>query len=142
MTVFNSSTTRLRFPTAIFSFVVVIAVFTSTPELRAQGSPLRIMTPALPSAITNTAYSFTMNGDGGTTPYAWNASGLPPAFSINSGTGRITGTATSPGSFSVTVTVTDNAMPTHASASKTFSFNVVLPLSITTSSLPAGTVNV
>jgi type II secretory pathway pseudopilin PulG len=44
---------------------------------------------------------------GGTSPYAWSASGLPPGLSIAAGTGVISGTPGTAGSYPVTVTVTD-----------------------------------
>ncbi|MFL6114919.1 MAG: putative Ig domain-containing protein, partial [Catenulispora sp.] len=51
----------------------------------------------------------------------YHATGLPPGLSINSGSGLISGTLSSPGPYQVTVTATDT---TGASGSATFSWQV------------------
>lgn len=43
----------------------------------------------------------------GKTPYVWSATSLPPGLAINSGSGGITGTPTTAGTYSTAVTVTD-----------------------------------
>ncbi len=58
--------------------------------------------------------------DGGTLTFS--AFGLPPGLSINTSTGRITGTPTTAGTFSVSVTVRDPAGDT---ASQTFVWTIV-----------------
>jgi len=50
--------------------------------------------------------SLQMTATGGTTPYTWSASGLPAGLSINSATGLISGTPTTAGTYTVTVTAT------------------------------------
>jgi CSLREA domain-containing protein len=68
----------------------------------------------LSPATYGAAYSQTFTANGGTTPYTYSATGLPPGLSINSGTGMLTGTPTSiAGSpYTVVVTVTDSASNT------------------------------
>lgn len=92
-----------------------------------------------------TAYpGTTMAATGGTgTGYTWTwaaASGstLPAGLSLSS-TGVISGTPTASGTFSIIITVTDSASNT---ASGTFSLTVQPALSITTTTLPSGTVGV
>jgi hypothetical protein len=51
--------------------------------------------------------SLKVNSTGGTTPIRWSATGLPPGLSIKKTTGKITGTVTTAGTYTVTVTATD-----------------------------------
>jgi len=44
---------------------------------------------------------------GGTPPYTWSGTGLPPGLTVNAASGVLSGTPTSPGTFSVTVQATD-----------------------------------
>jgi len=72
------------------------------------------MSPATGSSLLSVAvyapYSQTIGASGGTSPYAFAASGLPAGLSINSSSGVISGTITSSvslGTTSVTITATD-----------------------------------
>jgi hypothetical protein len=109
-------------------------------------SALSITTTSLPNGILGSPYNSTVAATGGTTPYNWTwvaqpASSLPPGLNINSGTGAITGTPSSSGTFNVTVTVTDATTP-QQTASQALSITVtVATLTVTTTSLPNGTVS-
>ena len=104
----------------------------------AAAADLSIKTAALPSGLVGTPYSFTMDGDGGKTPYVWSASGLPSPLVINSGTGRITGTPGAGGQFPVVITLRDANSTT---VTGTFTLTINTPLTITTASpLPTGNV--
>ncbi|GAA2326778.1 prepilin-type N-terminal cleavage/methylation domain-containing protein [Dactylosporangium salmoneum] len=61
----------------------------------------------------------TATATGGTTPYTWDATGLPPGITLatTSNNGVMTGTPTTSGSYVVTLTVTDKT-----GATSTFSF--------------------
>jgi Putative Ig domain len=100
--------------------------------------PLTITTPSVPTGMVGTAYSQQLAATGGTPPHTWTRSvgSLPPGLDLNSG-GLISGTPTSPGSFTFTAQVTDNAQRT---ASQIFNITInPLPLTITTASpLPTG----
>jgi len=103
--------------------------------------PLSITTGSpLPTGTVGVAYSRTLVGEGGTLPYTWSVgAGMPPGLSF-SATGVLTGTPTQAGSFTFSVLVIDAAS---GSALTPFAITILAPqLSITTSSLPAGTVNV
>jgi Zn-dependent metalloprotease len=54
--------------------------------------------------------AFTMTATGGTAPYTWTATGLPPGMSINASTGRVAGTPSkaAAGTHGVHVLATDN----------------------------------
>lgn len=106
-------------------------------------APLAITTQTLPAGVVGTAYNSTVAATGGTPPYNWTASGLAPGLNINATSGQITGTPTTTGPYSETITVTDSATPTNASVSAVFSVTVTSapPLTITTTSLAGGTVD-
>ena len=69
--------------------------------------PLNITTASLAGGSVGTSYNAPVAATGGTTPYAWSATGLPAGLNINPTTGQITGTPTAVGSNSVNLTVTD-----------------------------------
>jgi len=105
-------------------------------------NPLAIATASpLPDGTVNVAYNQTITATGGIQPYTWSiaAGALPPGLSLNPATGAITGTPTAAGPFSFDVTVTDSAVPTPATATRTFSLTIN-DITITTASpLPPGT---
>ncbi len=101
------------------------------------GPAVSISTTSLTSAVVDSAYSFTLVGAGGTTPYTWAATNVPAGLSVASSTGVISGTPTTAGTKTVTITVTDNKGKT---ASKSLSLTVAPGLSIATATLPVGSV--
>src|SRR4030095_10012759 len=97
--------------------------------------------------VVGVQYSATVTGTGGTRPYSWSATGMPSGFSINPSStdpasAVITGTPNSactfPCTFTVAVTLRDF---TNRSAQKSFTLTIYTPLSLTTESLPPGTVD-
>ena len=84
--------------------------------------------------------SITLQAAGGTSPYSWSTTGLPPGLAITPSTGLISGTPTQAGSFTANVTVHDSAG--HSASSPVVFSVVVTPLTITTGTLPSGTVGV
>jgi prepilin-type N-terminal cleavage/methylation domain-containing protein len=102
---------------------------------------LSLNTTSVPDGPLGTAYSQTLSASGGSVPYTWSlASGsLPAGLTLSSG-GIISGTPTSTGTSSFTVRVTDSYSPTHNVVNQALSITIYSPLSITTTSLPNGTV--
>jgi hypothetical protein len=100
-------------------------------------APLNITTTSLPAGIQGNSYSTTLARTGGTSPFAWTVSSgsLPPPLSLNSGTGAITGTPSTAGTFTFTVLVTDAV---GATDSQSLAILITTPLNITTTSLPEG----
>jgi hypothetical protein len=103
-------------------------------------STLTINTTSLPNGTVNSAYSYTLSASGGTTPYTWSiiSGALPAGLSLNSSTGIISGTPTTVQTANFTVQVSGGG-----TATRDFSIvvNPVGTLTITTASLPGGTVN-
>jgi pseudomonalisin len=78
---------------------------------------------SLKSGPTGTAYTVTLTASGGTPPYQWavtSGSSLPPGLSLSS-SGVLSGTPTTSGSYSFSVTVTDS---TGASATQSFQITI------------------
>lgn len=105
-------------------------------------APLVIVTTSLANATVQSTYSATLQASGGTTPYTWSvtAGTLPTGLTLNAATGQISGVPTTSGTPTFTVTVKDAAVPTAQTKSKQFSILVNPALSISTASLPNGTV--
>lgn len=99
-------------------------------------------TSPLNAGTVGTALSQTLTASGGISPYSWAVStgSLPAGLSLSTG-GVLSGTPTTEGTSTFTISVTDSATPANT-ASKSFSLTVAAagsPLTITTSSLPAAT---
>lgn len=98
-----------------------------------------ITTSSLPNGQTGSAYSATLAASGGTSPYTWSiASGqLPTGVSLSTTTGAISGTPSTAGMYNTTFRVTDAVGGT---ATQALSFAIAATLSITTTTIPNGTV--
>ena len=129
-----------------FSFTVTVtdaenpaATASRTLSILVNPAPLSVTTTSLAGGQVGSAYTQTLAATGGVTPYSWSVTGLPPGLSVNPATGVISGTPQTPGTATVTVTVTDAENPA-VTASKQLSIVVKpAPLMITTASLPAAT---
>ncbi len=96
----------------------------------------------LPPAEAAAAYSTSIGVAGGSAPYTWSfASGsLPAGLALSASSGLVSGTPTvAGGPVNFAIRVTDL---TGASTSKAFALTVVPAVTITTASLPGGTVGV
>ena len=121
------------------SFILTVAV----------GPVVITTTSPLANATAGTAYSAGFAASGGIAPYTWTATGTPPGLSL-SATGVLSGTATAPGAYTLSVTVTDSGKSnplTGGSGPQTATGSFALTvspaaLSITTTSLPNGVVGV
>jgi hypothetical protein len=104
------------------------------------GTTPTVTTTSLPNGTQSAAYSATLTATGGTTPYTWSifAGTLPVGLTLAPSTGVISGTPTGTGTSNFTVQVTDANSQT---ASQPLSLTVVVPPTVTTTSLPNGTQN-
>jgi hypothetical protein len=116
-------------PTATGTFPLTIEVTDSTGTHASQSgsivispagtppppAPLQIVAPGAgtPDDVGTVGESFdeTLEASGGVTPYSWAITGLPPGLSITPGPSEeseISGTPTTAGTYSFTITVTDS----------------------------------
>jgi hypothetical protein len=98
--------------------------------------PLQITTLTTNDAVTNAPYSTQFDATGGTPPYQWNVN-TPSGFAV-SNTGLVTGTFTTAGTDTISITVSDSANPAQR-ITRRFGVRIADPLTITTTSLPGGT---
>lgn len=112
-----------------------------------------ISATSLPNTTVGIPYSHAFGATGGTSPYTWQASGLPRGLNMST-SGTLDGTPTTAGSYSITFVATDAK---GARASSTLAMTVVAPnvqttcqlcpspapmLAITITSLANGTVGI
>jgi hypothetical protein len=137
----NSGTSPLTLANVIVGDINGNAISVNLVNGQVVNTPPTITTSSLPNGTVSVAYSQTLAATGGTTPYNWSiASGtLPTGLALNT-SGVISGTPTTAGGpTAVTFRVTDS---TSATTTKSLSITINSPPSITTSSLPNGTVGV
>ena len=110
-------------------------------------TPLKISNTPLPGGQVGVAYSAALTASGGTEPYTWSLTrgALPGGVSLNSSTGVVSGTPTAAVTGDlVSFRVKDSSHPAEKkSVSLSLTINSVpTALSVTTTTLPAATVNV
>jgi N-acetylneuraminic acid mutarotase len=103
--------------------------------------PLRITSLSLPVGAINSTYSATLQASGGKPPLAWRVTTgtLPFGLTLNAASGKISGTATTEGTFTFAVEVSDSDTPAQI-VSQPFSITINPPVSITTTTLTNGAV--
>jgi putative Ig domain-containing protein len=69
---------------------------------------LEVASASVSGGTVGLAYSARLQASGGTSPYHWSTSALPPGLTLESSSGEISGTPTQAGAFNVLVTVTDS----------------------------------
>jgi large repetitive protein len=126
----------------------VTATDSSTPPQTAKQAltitinpKLVITTATLPSGVVSAAYTATLQSSGGVGTITWSvSSGSLPAGLAMSNSGVISGTPTTAGTSSFTVQAKDSGAP-QQSVQQALSIAVYTGLTISTTSLPNGTVN-
>ncbi|MBC8982357.1 autotransporter domain-containing protein [Pseudomonas lurida] len=73
-------------------------------------APTLVLTPAagaLPAGQAGTAYSQSFSSTGGSAPFSYTSSGVPAGLTLDAASGVLSGTPASPGSYNLSVSVTD-----------------------------------
>jgi len=111
--------------------------------IAAAPQPPTISTSSLVGGTVGAAYSTSLAATGGKTPYTWTISSgaLPGGLSLTASTGAISGTPTTAGTSAFTVQVKDANNNTGTKSLSIAIAAAAQPPSITTSSLPGGTVS-
>jgi hypothetical protein len=115
----------------------------STGSGTGQSGPLTVIGGNPPAGIVGTPYTTTLTASGGTTPYSWSITSgtLPAGLALSAATGVISGTPATQGASSFIAQAQD-ATGTKASAPFSILINPQIPLSLTITNLPGGTVGV
>jgi Zn-dependent metalloprotease len=99
---------------------VSVPAQTADPTCGSTGG-VTVTNPGSKSGTVGTAIaSFTLSASGGTSPYTWSATGLPPGITIGSTTGTVSGSPTTAGTYNVTATATGSGGSGSGSTSFTF----------------------
>ncbi|MGB9512457.1 MAG: putative Ig domain-containing protein [Candidatus Acidiferrum sp.] len=135
---------------SLFSTSQIFAQHHSFRDPSSDPTPLKISSSPLPTGEVGIRYSAQLTATGGTPPYTWSvrSGSLPTGLSLNSSTGLISGTPTvAITSDVVSFHVKDSSDPSERksislSLSIDPSTSAVAPVTISTTALPAATVNV
>ncbi|WP_316801046.1 putative Ig domain-containing protein [Pedobacter frigidisoli] len=142
--VFNPNTREITgTPTQVGNYTIPVTVTDANGNTITSNYTLSVVDPlALPPATlangtTGTVYTTQIipSATGGTIPYTYTATGLPPGLTFNPTTREITGTPTQAGTYTVAVTVTDSKGRT---AANNYTISVADPLSLPNATLPDG----
>jgi large repetitive protein len=143
----DSNGVRRGLPTTAGTFTFSVVV-TDADNLSSSGTftlvikpqPLSIITSSpLASVAVGSPVNVKFTAFGGSVPYSFSGSNLPPGLSM-AADGTLSGTATTPGIFPFTVTVSDNAGD--APSTKSFSLTVTGTVLSVTGTLSDGQVGV
>ncbi len=129
----------------LFAIGAVSCGDVSTAPAPAPGpGALTITTASLPDGTVSQPYAWTLGGSGGTTPYNWSVTpALPASLQLDTATGTITGTPVAQSSTTYAFSLRDSSVPNQTIQEPLLLTvnSAPVPPTITTSTLPSGTVN-
>jgi hypothetical protein len=87
---------------------------------------LALDTKALPDGKADVNYSAKLPASGGTLPYQWqvNRGFLPPGLRLDRQTGVLSGKPLLPGTYQVTIIVTDSSVPARESLTEQYTITI------------------
>ena len=96
------------------------------PTVTATPTGLALHTSALPDGKTDVNYSAKLSASGGTLPYQWqvNRGYLPPGLRLDRQTGVLSGKPQRPGTYQVTIIVTDSSVPARESLTEQYTIKI------------------
>ena len=115
----------------------------STPIAIVVGArPIAILTTSLPAGRATIAYSGSLNVTAGTVTWAISSGSLPPGIVLNAATGAFSGTPTTGGTWTISVTATSTSDATNV-VTGAFALAIVPGVKVTSPrTIPAGKVGV
>ncbi|HEX8700689.1 MAG TPA: putative Ig domain-containing protein, partial [Myxococcaceae bacterium] len=125
-----------RLAAGLLATLVAFSACTDSPSSNDGGTAPTLAEAPLAETTVGASYLFAVSATGSTTPYTFAAQGLPPGLTLNSGTGLVTGSATTAGDFPVEVSVQG---ANGKESSKAFTLKVYPAVSFKQNSLPAAT---
>lgn len=139
-------------PTTAGTFQLTVRVTDSSSPAQNKSATLSIAIASTPLAIGSTKlspgtedsnYSQAFVASGGTPSYKWaiTSGSLPAGLTLNAGSGVIAGTPTVSGTFSFSISVSDNSSPVQAKSANASITISSTPLTITSSALTSGSVS-
>ncbi|MEV6846728.1 putative Ig domain-containing protein [Actinoplanes sp. NPDC051411] len=93
---------------AVLAALSMLLTFIVSPPAFAATSPV-VTNPGSQYSGVNLPASLQAAASGGTAPYTWSATGLPPGLGVNSSTGLVSGTPTVAGTYAAKLTASDRS---------------------------------
>ena len=103
-----------------------VTVTVPGPTVTATPTGLALDTTALPEGTVDRNYSAELSASGGTLPYQWrvNRGLLPPGLRLDRQTGVLSGRPLRPGTYQVTIIVTDSSVPARESLTEQYTIKI------------------
>jgi hypothetical protein len=130
---------------ATASFTAAVTDATGLQDARAYTfeiyNPLVVTPATLPNGVSGTAYNSGVSTTGavGAVTFAVGPGTLPPGILLNASSGALTGTPTTPGTYTFSINATDSVP---RSAANSYTVTIATNFEITTTALPSGIVGV
>ena len=143
LTIANTTGLIAGIPRASGPFTIAVTVSdlsgataTQSYTLTVAAATLTFSSATFSNGAVGSAYSSAVSVTGGTGPYTFTATGLPPGLTLST-TGTLSGTPTAAGAYTAAVTATD---ANGSTVSGSFNITIASKLTVTATTLPAAVV--